>query len=109
MRQIWQELKTSGKGFSIESAHKLIQPLSNQTEAYVTELGKLFPYSMMTVLKDISNARKYNYLEYVEFLEFLCRVAHKHWQSHKDDYTDITWFDIEKMTENLIRSLYSKN
>ena len=35
-----------------------------------------FIYSMMTVINEIKNIRKYYYLVMVEFLEMLCRIAY---------------------------------
>ena len=35
-----------------------------------------FVYSMMTIINEQKNLRKYNYLILVEFLEMICRVAY---------------------------------
>ena len=60
----------------------------------------------MTVLKDMTNQKKYYYLEYVEFLEMICRIAHMHWEYNKSNYPDFTKNDIEKMTQNLVKKLF---
>ena len=36
---------------------------------------RCFSYSLMTVINEQTDSKKYNYCYYVEFLEFICRIA----------------------------------
>ena len=85
----------------------MVNPLRVDGEAYVPDVNKNFTYCMMTVLKDMTNQKKYLYLEYVEFLEMLCRLAHMHWEYNKDKFPDLKWNDIEEITSNLLRQLFT--
>ena len=57
----------------------MMNPLSFEGDPYVPNISEHFTYSMMTVIDDQVNQKKYQYLEYVEFLEMICRIAHMHW------------------------------
>lgn len=79
LQMIWNDFKIKGKGFNIDSARKLVLNLREQAEAYIPDVAKCFVYSKMTNLKDSSEPKKYFSLEYVEFLEMLCRIAYMHY------------------------------
>ena len=48
-------------------------------EKYVTltahQIEENFVFSMMTIIDETREMAKYDYLNYVEFLEFICRLA----------------------------------
>jgi hypothetical protein len=39
------------------------------------QVTECFLHSLMTIQDEAKDAKKYHFLRYVEFLEFLCRVA----------------------------------
>ena len=41
------------------------------------ELNRIFLFSQMTVIDDVTNVEKYHQLAYIEYLEMLCRAALK--------------------------------
>ena len=41
----------------------------------IKNIFKHYVYSLDTIQDEFQNIRKYQYLKYVEFLEFLCRIA----------------------------------
>lgn len=58
-----------------------MNPLSPvKGEPLIWTLREQFVYSKMTNLKDLQESAKYHYLAYVEFLEFICRVAKAFWE-----------------------------
>ena len=48
--------------------------LTNENN-FIVDLRECFIFSKQTNLEDLRNPGYYNYLEWVEFLEFMCRVA----------------------------------
>ena len=49
----------------------------NISELYV---GAIYAESMMTIVDTIRDPMKVNQMKYVEFLVFLCRIAHEHYE-----------------------------
>ena len=47
------------------------------SELYV---GAIYAESMMTIVDTIRDPMKVNQMKYVEFLVFLCRIAHEHYE-----------------------------
>ena len=45
------------------------------------QVGAIYAESMMTILDTISDRERNNKMMYVEFLVFLCRIAHEHYES----------------------------
>ena len=47
----------------------------------------MYSESMMTVIDNMSDPTRCNQMKYVEFLVFLCRIAHEHYESteHKHE------------------------
>ena len=45
------------------------------------QVGAIYAESMMTILDTISDRERNNKMTYVEFLVFLCRIAHEHYES----------------------------
>ena len=46
-------------------------------------VGAIYAESMMTIIDTITDQTKPNQMKYVEFLVFLCRIAHEHYQNFK--------------------------
>ena len=42
-------------------------------------VGAIYAESMMTIIDTITDQTKPNQMKYVEFLVFLCRIAHEHY------------------------------
>ena len=63
------------------------------------QLRKVFCFSMMTVLNEIKNQKKHEYLLYIEFVEMICRVAHCTQRGNGD---------IAYKVYNLLQILYSR-
>lgn len=68
----------SNKGghFDIQSATRLLRvALINDEQLQDITLLKCFAFSKMTVINEMVERMNYFRLEFVEFLEFLCRIA----------------------------------
>ena len=50
-------------------------------------MGAIYAESLMTILDTISDRERNNKMSFVEFLVFLCRVAHEHYSTtpYKDE------------------------
>ena len=72
------------------------------------EIMKLFVYSKMTVIDELDGREraKYFHLEFVEFLEYLCRVAHVCFHS-KPEFNGQKSISLvlEKLLELLLKSI----
>ena len=75
----WDPFNTTGKaGFTLRSGreffyylkHAAVTPLLN-----IKKIDECFIASQMTILNEARDAKKYDYLTYVEFQEMLCRIA----------------------------------
>lgn len=49
--------------------------LKDPGEISLKKIDEAFHFSMMTVLNEHRNMKKYQYIVFVEFLEMLCRIA----------------------------------
>ena len=47
-------------------------------------LGAMYAESMMTIEDNMSDPTRDNQMSYVEFLVFLCRIAHGHYEVSED-------------------------
>ena len=72
----------TNEGFTLEKADKLINenhqkagPKGTPELIDQASLKKIFHYSQMVVIDEDRQFKKYKILFYVEFLEFICRVA----------------------------------
>ena len=67
-----------------------------------SSLEECFLYSMMTVTDELNKMKKYTYLVYVEFLEFLCRVA-----IVGLDFEDMVEYKVHTLLELVYEKLYA--
>ena len=78
--EFWKDPKI---GFTVDRAIKMLKcvtdaQLEGKYKVRGLDLDKIlacFVYSMMTILDEIKQKRKYHILKHIEFLDFLCRVA----------------------------------
>lgn len=72
------------KGFTIESANNLFNPLRPKTgkvqEPIINTMRHCFIGSKMTQLDDLGGEQNYFALNWTEFLELLCRVSMAVWE-----------------------------
>ena len=64
--------------FNLKCAHRLLGEGALSHPGYSISKLKVeqcFEFSMMTILNEESNMKKYEWLHFVEFLEMLCRIA----------------------------------
>ena len=78
LRLIYEKQKESNHKFTMKSAKKIFGDLEHPDVDYILTpemVEECFLWSMMTVTDETNKIKKYEYLLFVEFLEFLCRVA----------------------------------
>ena len=79
--------------FSLESALVLLSPLSatpkNPTEHCYQLLFKSFVFSKQTNYLDLKECHRYESLQFIEFLEFLCRFTITYFEDREERDTDI--------------------
>lgn len=78
LRHVYDESWTPRDGFKQADAYKLITDAfrdQDQIEVTAEEMKKCFVYSKMTVKVEYKHRKQYDQLVYVEFLEYLCRIA----------------------------------
>ena len=62
--------------FNIKSAHKLLENLKHEDYEITSKIiEQCYQFSQMTVLNEQSNMNRYYWLNFVEFLDMLCRIA----------------------------------
>lgn len=94
LKGVWRRVSDGQKGFTEESAQELF--LTAFTDRYKKQkqelkqaeikgqeppgaefsLRKLFVFSKMSVSNEVKFGWRYQHLKYIEFLEFICRVAY---------------------------------
>ena len=77
LRLIFEKNKVDGY-FNLTSGKTIFMGLTHQEIPYIltdTSLEECFVYSLMAVTIEQNKMRKYKHLLFVEFLEFLCRIA----------------------------------
>ena len=68
--------KKKSPNFTKECAYQLFENLKGSNyEINRNMLDQCFEFSMMTVLDEHRNLKKYQYLNFVEFLDMVCRIA----------------------------------
>ena len=76
LEQIFWRAKWSKSTFTFFSANTLFSSLNHADFNYNEEVvEKAFIYCMMTVLDEYKKMHKYQYLELIEFIDMLCRIA----------------------------------
>ena len=78
--ELWRDYKEYPRGFTYAAAVSLLAPLESDVADlsdihFIPDMQKVFCYAQMTALKDREEQHLYHQLYYVEFLDFLCRVA----------------------------------
>ena len=66
---------------------KLLSP-KQHPEFTILEIHKHFVYSLEIVGDEHCDWDKYNYLNFIEFMEFLCRIAFKLFEDKKEEGLD---------------------
>lgn len=73
------------KGYTMDAAIKFIQShpefSKEPGEVQLFEIQECFIFSQMTVLNEHVTLKRYEHIEFVEWLDFICRIAikyHKH-------------------------------
>ena len=59
-------------GVSMDKCNTTFGPIFDLS---LTKIKNHFIYSQMTVINESTNQKKYKFMIYVEWLEFLCRIA----------------------------------
>lgn len=76
---IFEDYSEFARGFTLGSAKKLLNALCTEDpeneQHLIPNMQKVFSFSKMMILKERQDEHKYHSLVYVEFLDFLCRVA----------------------------------
>lgn len=99
-----QNLLKINRRSSLDMRKTLIERQHDRTAGFLINmynLKRVFIYSMMTVLNETTNFKKYDTLKYVEFLEMLCRVAIV---TSEPDSTET----VEQKLFNLLDNLFDK-
>lgn len=97
LTKIFKDHEVPRVGFTLEMAIKLIN--SNESQGPILDnhiIKKCFIFSQMSVKNEQKNSRKYEYLLYVEFLEFLGRVA-LNWNTKKEVKVVIKVYNLLKI------------
>ena len=84
--EIFLDYKEYPRGFTYVSACRLLNPLDQEaakdSTQLVHEMQKVFYHAKMLNLKDKEEEHLYHTLQYVEFLDFIGRVALELWRKH---------------------------
>ena len=75
LKYIFKRAKRSSI-FTMDCAKKMLMPLKHPDyKMSFLKVEECFIFCMMTVIDEVGNMKKYEYLSFVEFLDFLCRIA----------------------------------
>jgi hypothetical protein len=62
--------------FTIQCAYKMFEKLKGEKYKISRKIiDQCFQFSQMTVLNETTNMKRYNYINFVEFLDMICRIA----------------------------------
>ena len=107
LHEIFEGYKEPLMGFTFNSAQKLLNALdadlaSREDATLVPDMAKIFGCSKMTQLNDKETKKPYYSLVYVEFLDFICRIAIALWTKHEKEeggVEDKVFYLLELMWE----------
>jgi hypothetical protein len=87
---IYDRLKANQPMLSKKNSNAFIQELLTKQypEFTILEIHKHFVYSLETVADEHCDFEKYQFLNYIEFLEFICRIAGKLYEERKEEGLD---------------------
>ena len=68
-------------GFTINSAEKVLKGIGCLVPPRIVKMQ--FDLAQMTVIDESVNADEYSDMEFVEFLEFLVRIAYHHYEDDR--------------------------
>jgi hypothetical protein len=66
------------------------------------EIHKHFIYSLETISDENCDSEKYKYLNYIEFIEFICRIAIKLYEKNKEEES------LDHKVQNLMKKIYEQ-
>ena len=76
LKHMFKVAKLGGDGFTLPCAKEMLLPLKHADYSMsLVKVEESFVLCMMTVIDEESNMKKYRDLCFVEFLDFLCRIA----------------------------------
>ena len=87
---IYNHLKGQSSTLSKRNAHSFINRLltGQHKEFTLLEIHKQFVYSLETIADEHCDHEKYKCLNYIEFLEFISRIAMKLYDGNKEEGLD---------------------
>lgn len=103
--EFYLDYKEYPQGFTYLSSTKLLNPLDDNAfdgAQLIPEMQKHFYIAKMTILKDREDHQMYHTLEYVEYLDFICRVGIELWMKDGMDESS----PVHKMVYYLLNKLW---